>query len=341
MKHFLKRFCALFLIPILAILVLVIFWDPFKVFFSYEDYYTKNVITLNREDMCYKLFNKRNNENISNFIIGSSRSIPYRTNNWSKLIKQKPQNCFHFDGSAMNLFRATRVIQYLDKSTNKINNILLIIDINFFEGRENDNGHLVIQPPKISGVSKFKYYGTFIKAAFNPKFILDNIIYKITGKYYEFMGHHILRSRYYHVSNNLTGDVIFGSDKEIKKDSSNYYNKLLSDGVFYKRGKIQDTSAAKIDNIQYTMLQKIKKIVMNNKCQIKIVISPLYSQIKINDRDKERLIKLFGKKSIFDFSGKNNFTEDYTNYYESSHYKPCVANQIMKFIYISSSKLNN
>jgi hypothetical protein len=86
------------------------------------------------------------------------------------------------------------------------------------------------------------------------------------------------------------------------------------------------------------LLNEISHVVNENNINLKIVISPLYNQISFNDIDKQVLITLFGNKSIYDFSGKNNFTENILNYYENSHYKPYVANKIMDLIYSDSSK---
>jgi len=40
-----------------------------------------------------------------------------------------------------------------------------------------------------------------------------------------------------------------------------------------------------------------------------------------------------GKKNVYDFSGKNKLTTPIGNYYETSHYRPHVANKIMELIY--------
>lgn len=42
---------------------------------------------------------------------------------------------------------------------------------------------------------------------------------------------------------------------------------------------------------------------------------------------------LFGENNIYDFPGVNSITEDYHNYYEDSHYRPCVARFILQTIY--------
>ena len=334
MKYFLLRIIKIILIPVLLFVALFFYWDPFKVFFSYEDYYISNPINGNRDDICFNLFNRRiDKNNISNFIVGSSRSHAYKTNYWSEKILQEPEKCFHYDGQRMGIFRATRAIQYFNKQTIKINNILLIIDTDFFNEISNPVEHTFIQHPDISKESYWLYYWTFIKASFDCKLIIYNAIHNITGKYYDFMGNRLSRSNQFHVSNNVSGDIWYSYDNDIKTDSTKYYDDLIKLGVFYNR-EISDTfSVHQIHDQQYIFLNDIKNIVIDNHASIKIVISPLYNQKRFNQIDKQILIDLFGKDCVFDFSGVNKFTSDLTNYYESSHYKPYVANKIMDIVY--------
>lgn len=339
MKKFITNICLKYILPIIFLLIISIYWDPFKVFFSYEDFYTNNLITPNRENICFKLLQKNPN-NISNFIIGSSRSLAYNTTYWCKKIQQPNKTCFHYDGINLGLFRASNAIKYLSKK-HKIKNLLLIVDIESFSETKNPDGHLRIQPPSLTNESKFLYYLTFLKASIDPKFMFYNIIYKITGKYYDFMGRHIRKSKNFHKSNNSTGDIIWhGYDQAIKSDSISYYASLKSKGTFYKR-KNKDQSKPLIYLAQINLLNEINNIVKKNNIDLKIVISPLYNQVTFNEKDKFFLINLFGNENVFDFSGKNKYTNKHTNYYESSHYKPYVANQIMDYIYFTSSKSNN
>ena len=339
MKKFITTICFKFILPIIFLLTVSIYWDPFKVFFSYEDLLTNNPITSNREYMCLKLLQKNPNK-ISNFIIGSSRSLVYKTSYWCEKIQQPNNTCFHYDGSGLGLFRASNAIKYLSKK-HKIKNVLLIIDIESFSETKNPEGHLFIQPPSLTNQSKFLYYFTFLKASVDPKFMFYNIVYKITGKYHDFMGSHIKKSKNSYKSNNSTGDIFWYTlDQAIKSDSVSYYSNLKSKGVFYNR-KNRNLSKPLIYLAQINLLNEINNIVKKNNIDLKIVISPLYNQVTFNEKDKIILTNLFGKENIFDFSGKNRYTNNYTNYYESSHYKPYVANQIMDSIYFTSSKSNN
>ena len=335
MKLFIKKIFFSFLLPLLVLVVSVFYWDPFKVFFSYEDYYKNNPISGNREDICLRLL-KNSSDNKSNFIIGSSRSHAYKIPYWCEKINRPKSTAFHYDGSGMGLFRATNAIKYLSKN-HTIDHLLLIMDTDFFGETSNKTGHLFVQPSEVSNESDFLYYATFIKASMDYKFIFYNLVYHSTGEYYDFMGHHLIKSKSFHASDNSTGDLWYANDNDIKSDSVNYYSKLIADGVFYERNQAIPSKPL-IGPKQLELLNEIKDIVSSENINLKIVISPLYNQLELSNEDERTLWNLFGRENVYDFSGKNDLTEDFTNYYENSHYKPYVANQILDSVYKSTLK---
>lgn len=333
MRKFISNIAFKFILPLILAILFIICWDPFRVFFSYNDYYNHNPVNVNREEVCLRLLNKRS-MGVSNIIIGSSRSHAYKTNYWSKKIHQPNQTMFHFDGSNYGLYRSLNAFKFLATKENvKLKNVLLVIDSDFFNEISNPSDCLFIQPPALSHESYFNYYLTFFLASIDFKFIYYNIVYFVTGKYFDFMKCYLIKSKNYHVCDSFTADIWYAYDKDIKRDSLGYYSKLIAKGVFYKRNNKVEMSKPLIGGLQLKLLKNISQIVEENNINIKIVISPLYNQIAFNPNDKMILFKLFGKENVFDFSGKNNLTENISNYYESSHYRPNVANQIMDSVY--------
>ena len=81
------------------------------------------------------------------------------------------------------------------------------------------------------------------------------------------------------------------------------------------------------------MLQQIATILKKRHCSYKIVLSPIYNQLKLANTDMAYIKQLFGSENIYDFSGINAITNNYTNYYEDSHYRHKVARQILDSIY--------
>ena len=70
-----------------------------------------------------------------------------------------------------------------------------------------------------------------------------------------------------------------------------------------------------------------------NSFLIRVLISPDYDQKELHPYDRKILQSIFGKENVYDFSGINEFTKDYHNYYESGHYRPSLGNKLLERIY--------
>ena len=335
MKNFIQKISIKIILPILMLFLIAFFWDPFKVFFT-NNYNSQNQ-GANREFYCLTLLTK-NNDTISNFIIGNSRSLAFRTDYWSNKIQVNPKTCFHYDGSGAGLYRTVNAINYLNKNY-RIKNILIVFDVEMFQEVKNPTNIFGIQPPSVSNDSRIIFYYTFLKASINPVYVFAKFVNSVTNKYYDWMGYYIPANKEKSIYNCKTADLnIWSYDKLIQKDSILYYKSIPKMYELSIRAKAKKMSELTIKDEQFRLLEKLKIIVEKNNINLKIVISPLYNQIAINDNDKLILTKLFGINNVYDFSGINKFTNKITNFYESSHYKPCVANQIMDSIYSTSSK---
>ena len=62
-------------------------------------------------------------------------------------------------------------------------------------------------------------------------------------------------------------------------------------------------------------------------------MAPTYDQVPMPMHQLDLLFKILGKDHIYNFTGKNKFTEAISNFFESDHYKPYVANEMMEIIY--------
>jgi hypothetical protein len=335
MTTFLVKFAKLIIIPLAIFLVLIILWDPFRILYDYKEYYKNNNINLNREYVCYQLLEKQTNK--TNFIIGSSRSRAYDTRIWAKYLNENPNTFFHYDGNAFDLFRATNAFTFLTKH-HSIHRILLIIDYEFLHGSSTKNTHLFQQPPQVSGGSYIKFYGEFLRAAISPYFITTQIVEKIIDVKHRLFPQKNKKHRFYFTSNNSTGDILPPAHEEIQYDSLGYYQKIIK-SLPKRNGKIKIDDAV-IDKQQLRMLNEISAIIKQNNIDIKLVISPLFNQKSLHPNDVLILNSIFGKSNVFDFSGVNELTNPISNYYESSHYKPNVGNEIMHRIYASDTNLS-
>lgn len=128
----------------------------------------------------------------------------------------------------------------------------------------------------------------------------------------------------------VKNDFIFKEYIErIQKDSLGYYNTDL----FYERPAKTDTLSPIIKEYQMKFLYEMKEILDQNKTQYKIVLGPNYDQKVFSGKDLTTLENVFGSENLYDFTGKNEFTEAISNYYEIYHYKPFVARKLLPLIY--------
>ena len=331
MKKFLYKTIK-FIFPILLIVLVLIYIDPFKVYRNYEKYYQNNFIELNRETVCTRTYNKyRELKNFNSFIFGSSRSQAFKCEEWVKYLDDK-STLFHFDGSGEGIYGVSNKIRYIDELGDTIKNALIVVDRTLLMVNKNRDGHLWISPPELSNESNIEYYNTFLKAQVNYKFLFAYVDYSFSNKYKEYMGKLIRDSKYPEISNDTNCDIWYGYDKHIKTDSLGYYKGLIDKGVFYKR-PIKKTWDSEITKLETTQLESIKAIFKKHNTNYKIVVSPVYDQIPLEEKQVELLNKIFGKENVYNFSGINELTMPISNYYEDNHYRPIVANKVLKIIY--------
>ena len=330
MKKFIFKI-LIFTLPAILLIVSVIYIDFFKIF-GFQDYYSNQKVGLNREMITTSTYNHyREKENFNSFIFGSSRSQAYKCKNWINYL-DKNAKAFHFDASGEGIWGISKKIEYIDEIGDTIKNALIVIDRTVLRTTYPRDGHLSISMPCVSKSSEFQYYYTFLKASLNPKFLFANMDYSLFKTYRGYMGYLIRRNKYDHHVDKINCDIWYGYDKEIESDSLGYYTKLIKEGIFYKRPKI-NSSECIVTPKEKNQLLVIKNILEKHNTKYKIIISPVYDQVPMEKEQIELLEQLFGKENIYNFSGKNRFTESIYNFYETSHYRPHVANEIMKIIY--------
>lgn len=334
MKKFAIRL-LIFSMPFIfyGIIISWINWnDPFKIYRRYSSFYDASIVDLNREYVCLQLFtNNSKRIKYNSFIFGSSRSLAYTIPEWKKHLDSS-SNGFHFDATGEGIYGIFNKLNYLKNNKIKIKNALIIIDYGTLITTENRKGHLSVSPYQLTGEGKFSFYKEFLWATSNFNFIEEYLRYVLFDKY-DFNNQYIFPKLKDKIkSNDVTGDICFESENQILHDSNGYYSKKIREGVFYNRNVIVNNEKP-ISNEEKIVLKKISKVLKSERTNYKIVVSPLYDQKVLGKERKDLLISVFGKENVFDFSGKNKFTNSIYNYYESSHYRPKVANEIMDIVY--------
>lgn len=339
-----KRFFSRLLIfcsPFVLVIMLYVILDPFKVVRKYACYYISDEIpgvTLNRGYVSTCVFDNQNREyGYDSFIFGNSRSIFYEIDDWKQYLHEN-SSCFHFDASGESLYGIYRKIQYLFNKKVILVNALIILDYGTLKQINSNKGHLYFLAPQLEENKNLAlFHQLSFKAFSNPYFMFAYLDFTFSKKVKPYMNkNHFLDDRPLHYN------------AETNELSYPYFEKLIAEGRYYtpERMKVftpreftgQQYSPVVIEDQQKIMLSAIKTIFQNQNTHYRIIINPLYDQLKLNEQDLIYLENIFGKENVFDFSGINEITNDYTNYYENSHYRPHVARNIMQKIYKNTNE---
>lgn len=331
MRAFLKRLLV-FCIPLLLLLALYIILDPFKVIWHYDSYYKDGMpqyVTLNKDYVSTSTFdNYYKTYKYDSFIWGNSRSIFFQVEEWQKHIGVLTSP-FHFDASGESLYALHKKVLYVDKKV-PIKNALLVVDHQLLAQSKGRTNHICITSPQLVGYRNWLlFHFVFIKSFLDPKFFCSYLTLLITGEKKSFMG-------------NLMDDRVINYIEKYNEERFDFYENEIQNGEYYTEKRMKAffprCYSDSIDDVaifepHICMLKDIKKVFEKNKTNYKIIISPLYDQIKLNPSDIRCLKDIFGENNVFDFSGKNTITDDFHNYYEASHYRSTVASLIMEQIY--------
>lgn len=326
---------TIFFLPILLYFILSIMTfiliDPFMIIGNNRGKIKLNSqynITWNRDFQTTELFLKNySTKKYNSFILGNSRSFFYRCNTWDKFING---NCYHFNASAESLFGIESKIRFLKKKNVNIDNLLIILDHGTLSEINNTNGHIFIKHPEISNESWLTFYKTMF-SAFTPRYHISLIDLIFTGKRKNYMINYGITDNVWKHNTETNELTYFLYDSIINDNKINYYNSKKE--IFYNRDTIQLYYNPVIYEKQKELLENIYIILKQKKTNYKIIINPLYDQKCINKQDLKYLEELFGRENVYDFSGINKFTNDYQNYYETSHYRTNVADSILEVLY--------
>jgi len=224
-------------------------------------------------------------------------------------------------------------VKYLDNKNVAINNVLFLIDHSVLKQVRPETSHLLmISPPLENNKNFLSFHFTSLQAFFTPKFLIAYIDFKIRGEVKPYMKKGF-----------LLDDVPIHYDVKTNEVSFPHFERLIDEGkyytpermkVFFDRDTTQQTySPQVIFDAQKQMLQEINDIFRKRNTDFKIIISPLYDQIKLNESDIAYLRSLFGEDRVFDFAGISDITNNIHNFYEESHYRPHVTRKMLESIY--------
>lgn len=333
LRKFIRK-CLLFSIPLWLHIGIYAVTDPFMVIFDYDNYYTERQIPLALDrDYVSTMTYVQNKKNIDydSFIFGNSRSMYYPVADWQHHIGDSAR-CYHFDASAESLYGVLKKVQWIDLNGGSLKNALFVIDASLLEqALPQTDSHLFYVSPILEDYANlFGFHFTHWKSFLNIKFAYAVCDYSVSHEVKDYMvANHFLEN--YNVEYELESN-------EVTEES---FEQAIQEGKYYTPERLSVFEGAQTPRMgdaviyeeQRVLLNQLCDILNKHRCNYKIVISPLYNQVQLNTADIHSLQNIFGEQRICDFSGVNDITTDYHNYYEAAHYRPIVAKRIMEDIY--------
>jgi len=317
MKSFIIKLSCFFVIPLVLLLGLYVISDPFK---TIQKFSLKSFSTVNRDYLSTELYLKNEpTQNYNSFIFGSSRGCGLNTYQWKSYLPNG-SNQFLFQAWGESITGIFQKISYLDKSKNAIKNVIILLDIpGSFADIQEPNTAMGIKHYLLSGKPQF-----YFQCVLFYSFLKPTEIYKSAKGLFK-------NSAY-----NVGFDSISNDWLKTNKDTWKYrpkQNKFLNKTKFHYRSD-QVVFSNKVINSDFeNVLNKIKTIFVNHNSTYKIIITPDYNQLHINLQDMQLLQRIFGENNVYNYSGKNNITEDKYNFMDINHFDEIVGWQIIKDIY--------
>lgn len=310
------------------------YYDPFHVL-NNQGTFQESIVGYNEEFVATERYLK-DPSRYDSFIFGSSRAgCGFRINDWSASLRKK-DGLFLFAASNETIFGILGKIKLIEEVDGQLDNALIIIDTDkTFKSYENAKGHLFVKHYRVSNTPRSTYITTFLKDYIFSGFFIRYLDYKLFAKERPYMEGYLDFSK----QGSKETHQLFNVNERIRaiaKDSIKYYKENQS--LFISRPEKPSVNEPIISERGITYLKEIKSIFDKHHANYKLVIGPLYNQVKMHPKDLQILKDIFGESQIHDFSGQNKFTEDRHHYFEPSHYRPFVGAEILQQVYTSKSK---
>lgn len=317
---------ALFAAPFWALTALYLCDDPFMVLRRYSVY--DSDVMLNEHHVGWQIYhNVKDSIHVNSFIFGNSCTMAFRCREWEKYLAPGDRAVRLF-GNGESLKAISLKLQALDSEGAEIKNVLIVLDRTSLRRSTLMNGFGNILPPDVSRTAPLAVQMEFAQAFAMPDFLIPYLKYRITRRVEPGMKR---MNPYGRIRDSRNNDSFNPREKMIEQEGEAYWEKRKDE--FPERSGKPLVDEPVIFSPQRAVLDEIREVLHKHDASVRLIISPGYDQKELHPHDRKILQSIFGKENVNDFSGINEFTQDYHNYYESGHYRPLLGNKLLKKIY--------
>jgi hypothetical protein len=317
-------------IPFQVILASYVYLDPFRVLHHYEQMPPDSLGELLNRDFVSteKLLRERERRTYDSFIFGSSRSQAFLCSDWAAYLPDA--HPYHYDAFGEPLPGIVGKVRLLDELGLPIKNALLIVDHKLLADLEEPTGHIYVKHPRVNRSFGPAFQVPFLKAYFTDWFWWKYILRVIDPSRLDPLAD---KYRRYQVYDPVTNDISYAErERDLQTDPDRYYADRADD---FTRPAVATTSPEVLGERQISLWNEMAEVFRRHGTDVRIVVSPLFDQMRLSAHDREALERMFGRDHVYDFSGRNEFTADIHNYYDPAHFRPAVGREILRRIYAS------
>ena len=337
MKRFLIRIVSFVGLPILVLLVVYLITDPFKTLRPFSLQYFDET---NRDYLSSELFLRNDPQYHYNaFVFGSSRCCGLNTYHWKHYLPEGSRQ-FMFQAWYETLTGIEQKIDYIDKNGNDIAYAIVMLDVPYsFSEKQLSKEVVSIKHYKFSGQTKLAFQAILFSG-----FMLK------PSKWISSIRESFRPARAVFPTDTVSND--WGRESQYadiavqpQKDSLSNCSAINKASFLKQMENLSDAdlqvSEPLIDETFRRQLIHIKDVFDKHYTDYRIVVSPAYcyTHPAINPNDLEILREIFGVDRVFDYSGKNEITEDCYNFSDPNHFGLSVGWQIIEDMYNITSQL--
>jgi hypothetical protein len=286
-------------------------------------------VAINRDYASTELYLRQHAEQgYDSFIFGSSRSTAFRCDDWKASMGRADARCFHFDAWKESLFGLEAKVRLVDALGSPLRDALIVVDGSLLAEVVPSSEPVFRSHPRLTGQSGPAFELDYLIDFYSNHFCLKYLDYALSGKVRGYMGQAFNARNFTHQP--VSNDEIFTAvDEKIARQGEDYWRSHAD--LFGPR--TGGTAPITVLPEQRRLLSSMAEIFARHGTRVRVVVSPLYDQIRLHPADLGALREIFGQDNVVDFSGDNPMTSDVRSYYESSHFRPPVARAILSVLY--------
>ena len=316
-------------LPFIPLIAIYFICDPDMILKKYKRYDLSETF-LNEGHVGWQNYlNNRDSIPYNSFIMGNSCIMAFKTDEWEKYLPVDSKAVVFFENSE-SMAGICQKIKALDEEDAQLDHLLIVIDAQSLSSTIPSHNTNRIFSYKAAGISYPQYLMRNLQAFLMPEKCLPFLEYKITGKFSPRMKRVIVKDG--PTREPFTNNFLNPREREISKDGESYWEKHKEEFCQEER-QPGETERQMIFDSQLKLLRELKYICNKHSTKVTLIVGPDFYQKRMHQEDLKKLQDVFGIKSVFDFTGVNQYTADYHNYYEPGHYRPILGSRLLKYIY--------